>query len=68
MKQGLTTREKLRIFAYSNYGPSVANDATIAQTLCFDNSTSNNCKSAGDPSTLTNVPNYNETDPKSYTG
>jgi hypothetical protein len=65
LKKGLTTREKLRIFAVSDYGAN--NDSVAIQNLCFDNSTSTACKPAWDPSILTNVPNFNSIDPKSYT-
>jgi hypothetical protein len=65
LKKGLTTREKLRIFAVSDYGAN--NDNVAIQNLCFDNSTSTACKPAWDPSILTNVPNFNIIDPKSYT-
>lgn len=66
MKKGLTTREKLRIFAVSDYGPN--NDSVAIQNLCFDNSTNAACRTSAGDNPLTNVLNFNLIDPKSYTG
>ncbi len=61
LKQGLTSREKLRIFAVSNYGGSAV------QSLCMYSSSNVACGGMGSPA-YTNVPNYNQVDAISYTG
>ena len=61
LKQWLTSREKLRIFAVSNYWGSAV------QSLCMYNSSNAACGGMGSPA-YTNVPNYNQVDAISYTG
>lgn len=66
LKKGLTTREKLRIFASADYGNS--GDSVTIQELCFDTSSSSSCRSSSSHLPITNVPDFNTIDPKSYMG